>query len=140
MSRNDVMVPLPLEAVLGIRDERLPGLRGAAGSPRADAGDVSGTTGRGSPTVSPDIPRGPMGTTGPFARRTVPGGGAATPVPRTDLDVALGANASEMPRRFGLQLWDESAACCRVVSRFPPCSPSPDHVEAGARAWGGTPP
>src|SRR3954447_25349804 len=81
-----------------------------------------------------------MGTTGPFARRTVPGGGAATPVPQTDWDVALGANASEMPRRLGLQLCDESVAWCRAVSRFPPCSPSPDHVEAGARAWGGTPP
>src|SRR3954470_14411035 len=49
MSRNDVMVPLPLEAVPGIRDERLPGLRGAAGSSRADAGDASGTTGRARP-------------------------------------------------------------------------------------------
>src|SRR3954465_13444506 len=120
MSRNDVMVSLPLQAVLGIRDERLPGLRDGAGSPRADAGDVSGTTGRGSPTVSPDIPRNPMGRTGPFARRTVPGGGDASPVPRTDLDVALGASSSEMPRSFGLQFWDESAACCRAVSRFPP--------------------
>src|SRR4051812_20027452 len=80
-----------------------------------------------------------MGTTGPFARRTVPGGGDASPVPRTDLDVALGANASEMPRRFGLQLWEESAACSRAVPRFPPCSPSPDHAEARAQARCSTP-
>ena len=111
------MAPLSLHVVLGIEGCTPPGparCRRIAKSRRRVM--PRERRGRGSPSVKPDIPRGPMVRTGPFARRTTPGGGDASPGPRIELGVAQRTNASEMPRRFGLQLWEESAACCRAVT------------------------
>jgi hypothetical protein len=66
-------------------------------------GDASETSGRGSTTVSPDIPRGPMDRTVSFARQTAPEGLDASPGRRNELRVALGTNAIDVRRRFGLQ-------------------------------------